>query len=145
MEQHVLEPAAIAAGLLCAAALGALHQAARAKRAVLWALCALAVGDGAAAAGFAAAGAPREAFTPAASALTYLLLAGALQRSEPLFLDACAGLGLLLLFGGRVADPVLSEAQRHTSILERIAANTARGSAPVPGRGAIVKIKSPSH
>ena len=103
VEQHVLEPAAIAAGLLCAAALGALHQAARAKRAVLWALCALAVGDGAAAAGFAAAGAPREAFTPAASALTYLLLAGALQRSEPLFLDACAGLGLLLLAGGRVA------------------------------------------
>jgi hypothetical protein len=105
LEQNVLEPAVIAAGLICAAAFGALRQSARAKAAVLCALWLLAAGSVAAAAGFAAAGAPREAFAPATAALAYAPLAALLRRSEPLFLDACAALGLLCIAAARlVAD-----------------------------------------
>ena len=103
LEQNVMEPAVIAAGLLSAAAFGALRQAGRAKAALLCALCALAAGSVAAAAGFAAVGAPREAFSPATAALAYAPLAASLRRSESLFLDACAALGLLCVVAARLA------------------------------------------
>ena len=104
LEQNIAEPAVIAAGLLCAAALGVLRQPARAKATMLCALWALAAGSVAAAAGFVGAGAPREAFLPSVAALAYAPLAAALRHSEPLFLDACAGLGLVCAAARLAAD-----------------------------------------
>ena len=100
--QNVLEPAIVAASLLCAAAFGVLQQAAIAKLAIIWPLFALAAGSCVASIGFIMSGAPREAFAPAAYATAYLPLATALCLSEPLFLDASAALSLIFIVGGRI-------------------------------------------